>query len=172
MLDLLQSPIVILIITVIGFYWFPYIDTYTHIQTQTCTHRQFITILFIFANLFKTDYIKYLLNIFINDTTVSLYTNYIASWHYFFVEFMMTWSNGNIFCICEGNPAATGGFPSQRPVMRSFGVFCMCTWTNRWKKPSGNTSGLRCQDAYFDASVKYIMQCISTLCKISHSTGL
>ena len=25
--------------------------------------------------------------------------------------------------ICKGNPPATGGFPSQRPVKRSFGVF-------------------------------------------------
>ena len=25
--------------------------------------------------------------------------------------------------LCEGNPPVTGGFPSQRPVTRSFGVF-------------------------------------------------
>ena len=39
---------------------------------------------------------------------------------------MMTSSNGNIFALlalCEGNPPVTGGFPSQRPVTRSFGVF-------------------------------------------------
>ena len=38
----------------------------------------------------------------------------------------MTSSNGNIFRVtglCEGNPPVTGGFPSQRPVTRSFYVF-------------------------------------------------
>ena len=39
---------------------------------------------------------------------------------------MMTSSNGNIFRVTSpfwGNPPVTGGFPSQRPVTRSFGVF-------------------------------------------------
>ena len=42
---------------------------------------------------------------------------------------MMTSSNGSIFCITrllalyEGNPTVIGGFPSQRPVTRSFDVF-------------------------------------------------
>ena len=39
--------------------------------------------------------------------------------------FMMTSSNGNIFrllALCEGNPPVTGGFPSQRPVARSFDI--------------------------------------------------
>ena len=39
---------------------------------------------------------------------------------------MMTSSNGNVFRVtgfCEGNPPVTGGFPSQRPVKRSFDVF-------------------------------------------------
>ena len=28
-----------------------------------------------------------------------------------------------LLALCEGNPSVTGGFPSQRPVTRSFGVF-------------------------------------------------
>ena len=39
---------------------------------------------------------------------------------------MMTSSNGNIFRVtglCAGNSAATGEFPTQRPVTRSFDVF-------------------------------------------------
>ena len=28
-----------------------------------------------------------------------------------------------LVAICEGNPTVTGGFPSQRPVMRSFDIF-------------------------------------------------
>ena len=39
---------------------------------------------------------------------------------------VMTSSNRNIFrvtALCEGNPPFSGGFPSQRPVTQSFGVF-------------------------------------------------
>ena len=37
---------------------------------------------------------------------------------------MMTSSNGNFFALfCVGKPPVTGGFPSQRPVTRSFDVF-------------------------------------------------
>ena len=39
---------------------------------------------------------------------------------------MMTSSNGNIsalLVLCKGNPPVTDGFPSQRPVTRSFDVF-------------------------------------------------
>ena len=32
--------------------------------------------------------------------------------------------------LCEGNPPVTGGFPSQRPVTRSFDVSLVCAWTN------------------------------------------
>ena len=53
-------------------------------------------------------------------------------------------SAGNVFCscrtllrhqmgtfsallaLCEGNPPVTGGFPSQRPVTRSFDFFYLC----------------------------------------------
>ena len=28
-----------------------------------------------------------------------------------------------LLALCEGNPLVTGGFPSQRPVTRSFEVF-------------------------------------------------
>ena len=38
-------------------------------------------------------------------------------------RYMVTSSNGNnvhVTGLCEGNPPVTGGFPSQKPVMRSF----------------------------------------------------
>ena len=35
-----------------------------------------------------------------------------------------------LLALCEGNPPVTGGFPSQKPVTRSFDVFLICTWTN------------------------------------------
>ena len=41
-------------------------------------------------------------------------------------QIMMTSSNGNIFRVTGllwGEPQVTGGFPSQRPVMRSFDAF-------------------------------------------------
>ena len=37
-----------------------------------------------------------------------------------------------LLVLCEGNPPVTGGFPSQRPVRRSFGGFFIRTWTNDW----------------------------------------
>ena len=35
-------------------------------------------------------------------------------------------SNGNfsvLLALCEGNPPVTGGFPSQRPVVRNLDIF-------------------------------------------------
>ena len=49
-----------------------------------------------------------------------LILSYLTMWH-----FKLTSSNGNIFSVtgpCEENPSLTGGFPSQRPVTRSFDV--------------------------------------------------
>ena len=44
-------------------------------------------------------------------------------------------SNGNIFRVtgplCVNSPA-TGEFPAQRPVTRSFGVFFICAWIKGW----------------------------------------
>ena len=37
---------------------------------------------------------------------------------------------------CEGNLLITGGFPSQGPVMRSFGVSLLLAWISCWKKQS------------------------------------
>ena len=43
-----------------------------------------------------------------------------------FIRFMMTSLNAiksALLSLCERNPPFTGGFPSQRPVTRSFDVF-------------------------------------------------
>ena len=53
--------------------------------------------------------------------------------------YMMTSSNGTFsayLVLCEGNPPVTGGFPSQRPVTRSFDVF----FDLRMKKRSSKQS--------------------------------
>ena len=52
---------------------------------------------------------------------------------------MMTSSNGNIFRViglCEGNPPVNGGFPSQRPVTRSFDIFFDLCLNKRSSKQS------------------------------------
>ena len=52
---------------------------------------------------------------------------------------MMTSSNGNLstlLAICERNPPVTGGFPTQRPVMRSFDVFSDLRLNKRLSKQS------------------------------------
>ena len=52
---------------------------------------------------------------------------------------MMTSSNGNIsalLVLCEGNPPATGGFPSQMPVTRCFDVFFDLRLNKRLNKQS------------------------------------
>ena len=43
---------------------------------------------------------------------------------------------------CEGNPPVTGGFPSQRPVTRSFDIFFELRWTNGWAN-NGDAGDLR-----------------------------
>ena len=53
---------------------------------------------------------------------------------------MMTSSNGNIFRVTGtlwGNSLVTGGFPSQRPVTRSFDVFFDQRLNKRLSKRSG-----------------------------------
>ena len=61
-----------------------------------------------------------------------------------------------LLTLCEGNPLVTGGFPSQRPVMQSFDVFFICTWTNGWAN-SRDTGTLRCYHAHYDVNVMCIL---------------
>ena len=42
----------------------------------------------------------------------------------------------SLLALCEGNPPVTGGFPSQRPVTRSFGVFFDPPFNNRLSQQS------------------------------------
>ena len=41
-----------------------------------------------------------------------------------------------LLALCEGNPPVTGGFPSQRPVTRSFDIFCDLRLNKRLSKES------------------------------------
>ena len=46
-------------------------------------------------------------------------------WHHQMKTFSLT--------LCEGNPLVTGGFPSHRPVTRSFDVFFLKIWWGPWE---------------------------------------
>ena len=37
-----------------------------------------------------------------------------------------------LLAFCDGNPPVNGGFPSQRPVTRSFDVTLIRAWTYGW----------------------------------------
>ena len=54
-----------------------------------------------------------------------------------------------LLALCEGNPPVTGGFPSQRPVTRSFAVFFDLHLTKR------ATCDLRCHCTHYDITVMY-----------------
>ena len=54
-----------------------------------------------------------------------------------------------LLVLSEGSPPVTGGFPSQRPVMRSFDEFSLIsTWTNGWAN-NRDDGDLRCHHAHY-----------------------
>ena len=63
----------------------------------------------------------------LKDHFKSTYLGGVVSW---WRRQMETFSS--LLALCEGNPPVTGGFPSQRPVTRGFGVFFDVQWTNDW----------------------------------------
>ena len=68
---------------------------------------------------------------------------------------MMTSSNGSIFHVTgpfEGNPPVTGGFPSQRPVTRSFDGFFGLRLNKRLGKQS-TRRWLRRHGTHYDVTV-------------------
>ena len=56
-----------------------------------------------------------------------------------------------LLAICAGISPVTGEFPAQRPVTRSFDVFC--AWINRWAN-HGEAGDLRRYRAHYDVMVK------------------
>ena len=57
-----------------------------------------------------------------------------------------------LLALCEGNPPVTGGFPSQRPAMRSFDIFCIYAWINGGAN-NRDTGDLRRQRIHYDVTV-------------------
>ena len=69
---------------------------------------------------------------------------------------IMTSSNGNTFRVTGslwGNPAVTGGFPSQSPVTQSFDVFFDVCLIKRFMKQTIDTPVIR---AHYDVTVMII----------------
>ena len=67
----------------------------------------------------------------------------------------MTSSNGTFSALpapCEGNAPITGGFPSQRPVTRSFDVLFYLRLKNGWAN-NCHAGDLRRHCAHFDVTV-------------------
>ena len=58
-----------------------------------------------------------------------------------------------LLALCAANSPVTGDFPSQKPVTRSFDVFCLiCAWINAWVNNRG-AGDLRCHGAHYDVIV-------------------
>ena len=51
--------------------------------------------------------------------------------------------------LCAGNSPVTGEFPAQRPVTRSFDVFC--AWMNGWVN-NGEAGDFRRHHAHYDVT--------------------
>ena len=52
----------------------------------------------------------------------------------FTLDEIIKWKHFLLLALCEGNPPATGGSPSQRPVTRSFDIFfdlCLNEWLSK-----------------------------------------
>ena len=58
---------------------------------------------------------------------------------------------------CDGNPPLNGGFPSQRPVTRSFDVFLICARTNDWAN-SRDAGDLRRHRVHYDVTVMHLIK--------------
>ena len=60
--------------------------------------------------------------------------NHDGFWHYWWCRHQLETFSA-LLAICAGNSPVTGEFPSQRPVTRSFDVFCDLRLNNRLSKP-------------------------------------
>ena len=57
--------------------------------------------------------------------------------------------------LCEENPPVNGGFPSQMPMMRGFGVSLICTGTNSWTN-NRDAGDLRRYRAHYDITAMVV----------------
>ena len=88
-------------------------------------------------------------------------------------NFMMTSSNGSIFRVAGplwGEPPVIGGFPSQRPVTRSFDVSLICAWTNGWIN-NRDAGDLRRHRTHYDVTVMLFASFMVTCLTVGASTS-
>ena len=58
-----------------------------------------------------------------------------------------------LLALCDGNPPVTGGFPSQRPVTRSFDIFFLCVPEQMTDHKNRDAVDLRPMVAHNDVTV-------------------
>ena len=77
--------------------------------------------------------------------------------------------------LCEGNPLAAGGFPSQRPMTRSFDVFFDLRLNKRFSKQSNKQSSKQSRRRWFETPLRSlcngIMGSVSVTGDVLISTG-
>ena len=73
---------------------------------------------------------------------------WIISWRHHQME---TFSTLLALFFWGGNPPVTVGFPSLRPVTRSFDIFFICAWTNGWRN-TRDTSDLKRHRTHYDVT--------------------
>ena len=77
-------------------------------------------------------------------------THFHTHWNIRWRHHMETFSA--LLALCEGNPSVTGGFRSQRPVTRSFGIFLISAWRYGWVN-NRDADDFRCHCAHYGVTV-------------------
>ena len=72
-----------------------------------------------------------------------------------------------LLAICEGNPPVTGGFPSKRPVTRSFGDLFDLRLDDQWAN-NRDAGDLRLR-AHYDATV---MKHVWSRIQVAHTINM
>ena len=95
-------------------------------------------------------------------TTITLY----GSWLAFFYQIFLSHATRHqmeifsaLLAICEGNPSASGGFPSQSQWRGALMFSLICTWTNGWAN-NRVTGDLRRHRAHYDVHIMTIAPCV------------
>ena len=106
------------------------------IQGRPCTRQWTERIVFFIVEAYNTSYEVLIKNTFQHQKKIDIdfkgtwlytwHTHYMCQIHWSGNNYMMTSSNGSIFCVTGplcGEFTGPGEFPTQRPVTRSFDVF-------------------------------------------------
>ena len=103
-------------------------------------------------------------------TTKTLYGSWLAFFYQILLSHatrsrnMIWWRHqmeifSALLAICEGNPSASGGFPSQSQWRGALMFSLICTWTNGWAN-NRVTGDLRRHRAHYDVHIMTIAPCV------------